>query len=357
MIYVYDESKFNNYISEIADISGNIKTLSSDFSSAFSSCKITKIIAAANSIVEMMNAMNGNWKHTEMMFNDIKETYKNSENALITGSFSRVNTLMNICFNEKQWELPDYDDLVKAQIDTTGTYKSNNISNANKPITIKDVIKNGWIATTKQNAKDGKYVKGKIREEMFEGATIREDGLIISKDGKTALGWTKANTVNVDQLEEKVDKAKTVKDDDSYKNEKYQHPNSGETYTKQETEKAVNNELGNEVVNDAVQYVGNPYVYGGSSLTKGIDCSGFTMKIYEKYGVKLPHSSSAQRNCGTAVASLKEAKPGDLICYSGHVAIYMGDNKIVHASNPETGIKISTNASYRPIVAIRRIIT
>lgn len=113
-------------------------------------------------------------------------------------------------------------------------------------------------------------------------------------------------------------------------------------------------ENGISVVEYAVQFVGNPYVWGGSSLTNGTDCSGFTMKVYENFGVSLPHSSSAQRKQGYAVEGLENAQPGDLICYSGHVAIYMGDGMIVHASNKKDGIKIS-KATYRKILAIRRI--
>lgn len=111
---------------------------------------------------------------------------------------------------------------------------------------------------------------------------------------------------------------------------------------------------GQEVVNYACQFIGNPYVWGGSSLTNGTDCSGFTMSVYAHFGVSLPHYDASQRSCGTAVASLAEARPGDLICYNGHVGIYMGGGQIVHASNPRTGITTG-NATYRPIVAIRRI--
>lgn len=112
---------------------------------------------------------------------------------------------------------------------------------------------------------------------------------------------------------------------------------------------------GEEVINFALQFVGNPYRWGGTSLTNGADCSGYIMSVYRHFGKSLPHSSSAMRNCGTRVSSLSAAKPGDIICYSGHVALYMGNNKIVHASNPKDGIKISSNASYRSIITIRRI--
>lgn len=111
---------------------------------------------------------------------------------------------------------------------------------------------------------------------------------------------------------------------------------------------------GNAVAQFALQFQGNPYVYGGTSLTNGADCSGFVMSVYKNFGVNLPHSSSADRHVGSAVGSLAEAQPGDLICYSGHVALYIGGNQIVHASTSKTGIIVS-RANYRNILAIRRI--
>ena len=113
-------------------------------------------------------------------------------------------------------------------------------------------------------------------------------------------------------------------------------------------------ELGQSVANFACQFVGNPYVWGGTSLTNGADCSGFVMSVYSNFGVSLPHSSSADRSVGSAVNGLENAQPGDIICYSGHVAIYTGGGQIVHAYTAKTGIIIS-NANYRSILSFRRI--
>ena len=113
-------------------------------------------------------------------------------------------------------------------------------------------------------------------------------------------------------------------------------------------------EMGSAVANFACQFVGNPYVYGGTSLTNGADCSGFVMSVYNNFGVSLPHSSAADRSVGSSVDGLANAQPGDIVCYSGHVGIYGGDGKIVHASTSKTGIIIS-NANYRSVLSVRRI--
>lgn len=111
---------------------------------------------------------------------------------------------------------------------------------------------------------------------------------------------------------------------------------------------------GQAVVNYAAQFVGNPYVYGGSSLTNGADCSGFVMSVYAAFGISLPHSSSALRSVGYGV-SLDAIQPGDIVCYSGHVGIYAGNNTLLHASSPSSGIKYTSPVNYREILSIRRI--
>mgnify|MGYP004451825703 FL=1 len=114
-----------------------------------------------------------------------------------------------------------------------------------------------------------------------------------------------------------------------------------------------------ELCEYAKQFVGNPYVWGGTSLTKGADCSGFVLSVFAKYGISLPHSSRAQANSGTRI-KMSEAKPGDLVFYAkggriNHVAIYIGGGQVISASSPKTGIRIAS-AYYRTPVAVTRIL-
>lgn len=144
-------------------------------------------------------------------------------------------------------------------------------------------------------------------------------------------------------------------EEESSDDEDYYEEESDDSYEEESSSGASYSGAGQAVADYACQFVGNPYVWGGSSLTNGADCSGFIMSVYAKFGVSLPHSSAAMRSCGTGV-SYSEAMPGDIICYSGHVAIYLGGGSIVHASNERDGIKISGNAAYRTILSVRRVI-
>lgn len=121
-----------------------------------------------------------------------------------------------------------------------------------------------------------------------------------------------------------------------------------------EAEAAANGGNGQAVVDFAMQFVGNPYVWGGTSLTNGADCSGFVKAVYANFGVGMPRTSSAMRSAGTEV-SYSDVRPGDVICYEGHVGIYAGNGKIVNAIDEAHGIGVSS-ATYSNIITVRRLV-
>lgn len=177
---------------------------------------------------------------------------------------------------------------------------------------------------------------------------------------KSTTGYVSADFVSVETIysyaESKEEEAARIEAEEAERRRQEAAKTTSSKTTSSSNKKynAPSGVSGQSVADYAVQFVGNPYVWGGTSLTNGADCSGFVMKIYEAFGVSLPHSSYKLRSAGYSV-SASEVQPGDIICYSGHVAIYIGDGKIVHASNRKEGIKITDNWKYKKVLAIRRI--
>ena len=163
-----------------------------------------------------------------------------------------------------------------------------------------------------------------------------------------------------DESDESSDDGVESEDNDSEANDGYKEESGEESDGSQEESSSSSGSSysggsGAFVVDYATQFVGNPYVWGGTSLTNGADCSGFVQSVYNNFGVSLPRTSYEQQNAGREV-SYSEAQPGELICYGGHVAFYMGNGKIVHASNSRDGIKISDYSAYRTILSVRRLV-
>ena len=163
------------------------------------------------------------------------------------------------------------------------------------------------------------------------------------------VGWNYPEAMTIEEEQEMI-KAMLA----SQASAKQQSSNSEAAVIPAVNTSAEGTALGQEIANYACQFVGNPYVYGGSSLTNGTDCSGFTMAVYAQFGYSLSHSSGVQMGQGTAV-SLDAVQPGDIICYSGHVGLYIGGGQIVHASTESTGIIIS-NMYYTSPIGARRIV-
>ena len=212
-------------------------------------------------------------------------------------------------------------------------------------------------------------------EETVLGLVPIDDELIVTEE---LDGWVKVNIeegdgyvstdyvtlstefVKAESIEEekarlaKEEAARKAAKEAANKKTKENASSSGSTTSGGKTYASPTGSTGADVVKFAMQFVGNPYVYGGTSLTNGADCSGFVMSVYNNFGVSLPHSSAADRNVGATVNGIENAQPGDIICYSGHVGIYAGNGQLVHASTSKTGIIVSS-ATYRPILSIRRI--
>lgn len=199
--------------------------------------------------------------------------------------------------------------------------------------------KEGWVKVDTQEG-DG-YVSAEyvsLKTEFVQAESIEEE--------KARLEKEEAERKAAKRAAEKKAREQAAK----------QESQQALMHTVEENSNTTNgdSDLGMQVVEYALQFVGNPYKYGGTSLTNGIDCSGFTMKVYENFGISLPRTSGEYRNVGSKVDGIENAVPGDIVVYSGHVAIYMGNGQIVHASNKKDGIKIS-QADYKKHIAIRRI--
>lgn len=175
--------------------------------------------------------------------------------------------------------------------------------------------------------KEKEEAEKKEREEKDDGQGGDTDG-----DGATTVDISTGETEGEDDGDDSGD---------SGSDDEYYDDDSGSS-------------LGQQICDYACQFVGNPYVFGGTSLTNGADCSGFTQSVFAHFGISIPRDSFSQRSCGVGVA-YEDAQPGDIICYAGHVALYLGDGQIVHASTEQTGITYGY-ATYRTILAVRRVI-
>ena len=212
--------------------------------------------------------------------------------------------------------------------------------------------------TTQYNA------AGDVLGESETYGEYDEDGDLISSttSGDTIQNVDRPSYSGSDDMDESAASAYSYdgsSDDFDYEFDSYGNvidsDNTVTDYTPSSGSSSSGSSAGSSVVDYATQFVGNPYVWGGTSLTNGADCSGFVQSVYANFGVSLPRTSYEQETAGYEV-SYADAQPGDLICYGSHVAIYMGDGKIVHASNERDGIKISNDATYRTITSVRRLV-
>ena len=212
---------------------------------------------------------------------------------------------------------------------------------------------NTLLAQKKEEAEDYDNQIAKAKQEAAAyKAQIKQQNNQIRKLEEEARRKAEEERRKAEEAKKKAAEEATKANSDSSESSSSSSSSSVDTAT------TINNSSGSgtgkDIANYACKFIGNPYVAGGTSLTDGADCSGFTMSVYQAFGYSLPRSSTAQRSAGTGV-TYAEAQPGDIICYAGHVAIYIGNGQIVHASTPASGIKIGS-ATYREILAVRRIV-
>lgn len=194
-----------------------------------------------------------------------------------------------------------------------------------------------------------------LMEEKKEQASDYEDQIIrFQQEAAVYKAKIKQQNSEIKRLEA-IEKAKAEAAAQAAKKSKQSSTYREKVESAAETvSAAAGSASGKEIANYGCQFIGNPYVYGGTSLTKGADCSGFVYSVYKHCGYDIPRPGLAQRSIGKGV-SYSEAQPGDIICYPGHVGIYIGGGQIVHASTPSGGIKIGS-ATYSTIITVRRVV-
>ena len=216
------------------------------------------------------------------------------------------------------------------------------------------VYRNSVVKITERDSSWSKIESGNV------AGYVKTESLIIGKDAvahiKEVLTEAYPETDVLTLTEEQIDGVLSVGETAEEEAVRLQAEEEARIAAEQvriAAEKEASRQKGLDIVAYAKRFIGNPYVYGGTSLTRGTDCSGFVMGVYKHFGVSLPRTSYSMRRVGRAV-SYSDIQPGDIVCYSGHVGIYAGNGKIVNAIDERRGINMS-NATYKKIITIRRI--
>jgi len=277
---------------------------------------------------------------------------------------SPLEIFSNKLFENKKENNENIVVLATADMKLKANYLSNNyeIFNPN----IKTASENlETLASQNKKNEISDNIENNIESENTSENIKKEKKEETKEETKKVVEQTKEKVTKKDSVSTKKEKIVTTKKEEKsttkvVTEKKVEQPKKAETTKQESTALPPNKETATSLVNYAKQFVGNPYKYGGTSLTNGIDCSGFTMRVYEHFGYSLPHSSRSQANYGSYV-SINNLQPGDLIFYGyngsiSHVAIYIGNSQIVHAATSKEGIKIA-NYKMMPIITARRILS
>lgn len=303
----------------------------------------------------------------EPAMSTVMTTYKVKEApTLVTDTKEMVEYIVSGTKERKSYKVKEGDTIWSIAIDHDFTLEE--VEKMNPDVDLENIFPGDKISlyemkplvkiTTVQLVTSTKAIKFKTvkkeSDELLQNTTkVKQEGkngkkrvteLITSVNGETTKTVVKKSKVLKEAVKEIIlIGTKTVPA--STDNSTYSDYDDGQTYSGS----------GQAVADYALQFVGNPYVYGGSSLTNGADCSGFVMAVYNHFGVSMAHSATAMQSYGRGV-SLSEAQPGDLVCYEGHVAIYVGGGQIVHAIDYGYGIGVTgLNYSGKPVLCVRRI--
>lgn len=290
----------------------------------------------------------------DAMKNRIRYMYENGDSSFLdafVGAQSFADVLNKV---ENFSKVYDYDRNLLVEYQNTKTEVANLVTQVEEEK--KDLEENQ--ATYQEQQKNLEEMKAQKSSQMsdFENQLAQAQSLAAQYKQTVA----EQNAI----IAQKLAEAQTVKtstagvsnvaNNNSSSSSKSESKKSSDSDSESSSSDSSSSSSGSAVASYGCQFVGNPYVWGGESLTNGADCSGFVKSVYGHFGVSLPHSSGALTGVGRAV-STSDMQPGDIVCYSGHVAIYIGGGQIVHASSPSTGIKIGPVNYGKSIIAVRRI--
>ncbi|MCR5302652.1 MAG: C40 family peptidase [Lachnospiraceae bacterium] len=259
---------------------------------------------------------------------------------------------LNALIEEKQESVENFSEQLSKARTKAGEYKNQiNAQTENlKKLNREEADKLAEEARKKAEEEARRKAEEAARKKA-EGDTKKNNGELVTTDGKSSDSGTSVTSDTQDGTASEG-KSTTTAVTATIEGEQTTSETKTETKTTGTTVTATGSGTGTDIANYALQFVGGPYVAGGTSLTNGCDCSGFTQSVFSNFGIKLPRNSYDQSQGGTEV-TIDQAQAGDIVYYGGHVAIYIGNDQIVHASTTATGIKISS-VFYRSIITIRR---